>query len=97
MPLLRGRLLKLRGDWRGALAQYDEAMLRRPRLDVATLRVIIAVDGGDLPLARRYLDQALALAHNSPMRGLAALSRLQEWDRKLRLVESAPRPSAPRP
>ncbi len=92
VPLLRGRLLKLRGDWRGALAQYDEAMLRRSRLDVATLRVIIAVGGGDLPLARRYLDEALALAHASPMRGLAALSRLQDWDRKLRLVESAPRP-----
>ena len=97
VPLLRGRLLKLRGDWRGALAQYDQAMLRRPRLDVATLRVIIAVDGGDLPLARGYLDQALALAHASPVRGLPALSRLQDWDQKLRLVESAPRPPAPRP
>ena len=92
VPLLRGRLLKLRGDWRGALAQYDEAMARRPRLDVATLRVIIAVDGGDLPLARRYLDSALVLARSSPLRGLAVLPRLEDWDAKLRLVESAPRP-----
>ncbi len=92
VPLLRGRLLKLRGDWRGALVEYDEAMTRRPRLDVATLQVIIAFEGGDLPLARRYLDAALALARSSPLRGRAVLPRLEQWDAKLRLVDSAPRP-----
>jgi tetratricopeptide (TPR) repeat protein len=95
VPLLRGRLFKLRGDWRGALVQFDEAMARRPRLDVATLRVIVAVDGGDLALARRYLDEALALARRSPVRGIAILPRLEDWDAKLRLVESPPRPSVP--
>jgi tetratricopeptide (TPR) repeat protein len=97
VPLLRGRLFKLRGDWRGALAHYDEAMRRRSRLDVATLQVIIAVEGGDLALARRYLDTALVMARSSPLRGAAVMSRLEDWDAKLRLVGYGPLPTSRAP
>jgi tetratricopeptide (TPR) repeat protein len=97
VPLLRGRLFKLRGDWRGALAHYDEAMRRRARLDVATLRVYIAAEGGDLVMARRYLDTALVLARSSPLRGAAALPRLEDWDAKLRLVGYGPTPPSRAP
>lgn len=92
--LLRARLLRLRGDKLGALRQLDLAMTMLPRLDVALLRVIVAIEANDLAAARRYHGAALALARSAPLQGITARQRLADWDAKLRLVESARRPAA---
>ena len=77
--VLRGRLQVVRGEFDAALASYAACLALKPRLDVAVQRIRIAARLERWDDARRFVEEARAVARRTPLQALAAGPVLDQW------------------